>query len=175
LFSVLCFVLGGIGIIYFGLIRLGRVSWQRLGWTKRQLRRSVLLGIIGFVVGIGIMILVNTLVSSNDLSAQLWALDTRKILLGAFWGFAIAAWIEQNLFAGYIQPILIERWGAWLGIIIQAVLFSGAHIGWMTSWPEFLNAFIFGLVFGVQRGYNRSIVAPYLTHALMWVLISAVT
>ena len=82
-------------------------------------------------------------------------------------GFFIAAWQEENLFRGYLQPLLIERWGYWPGILAQAALFSTAHIGWCPTWPLYLLAFFSGIVFGWLRGRDRSLVAAFVAHGLM--------
>jgi membrane protease YdiL (CAAX protease family) len=83
------------------------------------------------------------------------------------WGFAIASWQEENLFRGYLQPLLIESLGAWRGIIAQAALFSVAHIGWLTNWSLFGLVFLTGLMLGWMRGRDRSLVAPFIAHGLI--------
>lgn len=175
LFLLLVFFIGSLGIVYLGLIKLGHVSLKRLGWTSHRLGQSVALGLIGTLVGMAALGWLYQTGEFTDIQISLTpAFDVRKVLLAALMGFAIAAWIEQSLLPGYIQPMLIEKWGYWPGIIVQAALWPAFHIGWFTTWQDFLSGFVFGLIFGLLRGRDRSLVAGALMHGLNWVLIGIV-
>ncbi len=175
LFLLLVFFIGSLGIVYLGLIKLGHVSLKRLGWTSHHLGKSVALGLIGMLVGMVALGLLYQTGELTDIQISLAPVfDARKILLAAVMGFAIAAWIEQSLLPGYIQPMLIKKWGYWPGIIIQAALWPACHIGWFTTWQDLLSGFVFGLIFGLLRGRDRSLIAGALVHGLNWVLIGVV-
>ena len=80
-------------------------------------------------------------------TATRWAVN---LLLGWFFGFAIAAFQEETLFRGFLQPLLQERYGRVLGIIDPATAFTLAHLGYypVSTWPLLLVVFLVGLVLG---------------------------
>jgi len=90
-----------------------------------------------------------------------------QLILSFIWGFAFAAWQEENLFRGYLQPLLIEHLGYWQGIVAQAALFSLAHIGYFTTLLPFGISFVVGIVLGWMRGRDRNLVAPFIAHGFI--------
>jgi len=47
-----------------------------------------------------------------------------NLLLGWFFGFAIAAFQEETLFRGFLQGLLQERYGRIVAIVGQAAIFT---------------------------------------------------
>jgi membrane protease YdiL (CAAX protease family) len=58
----------------------------------------------------------------------------------------------------------------WLAIVVQAAIFSLAHLGYLSNPFNFGNAFIAGLILGWLRGQNSNLVAPFVAHGLFWMM-----
>ena len=73
-----------------------------------------------------------------------------NLLLGWFFGFAIAAFQEETLFRGFLQNLLQERYGRLVAIVGQAGVFALAHLGCypVSAWPLLLVVFLVGIVTG---------------------------
>ncbi|RLM84255.1 CPBP family intramembrane metalloprotease [Halobellus sp. Atlit-38R] len=158
------FLVLSVGLVYLGFTRwvgVDLVSW----WVDRDRLRGDLLwgalGILGVLVvtvagAIGLSMLFPELTPVGEAGATTaapitsgtatgWAVN---LLLGWFFGFAIAAFQEETLFRGFLQPLLQERYGRVLGIIGQAMVFTLAHLGYypISAWPLLLVVFLVGLV-----------------------------
>lgn len=68
------------------------------------------------------------------------------LVLGLFFGFAIAAVQEETLFRGFLQRVLEERCTGTVAVVGQAVVFTVAHLGYypLSAWP------LLGVVLGVE-------------------------
>lgn len=172
----LVFGVGLVGVIYIGLIKTARIDVKSIGWTLKHFGRNLALGIAGFLGGLVILILffitggISELTIDAQLDINIWVL-----ILSIIMGFAIAAWIEQSLMLGYLQPLLINKYGYWKGIFLQSLAWPLSHIGWFTTWQDFLMGFIFGSLFGVLKGRNNTLVPGTLAHGSFWVLTSIIT
>jgi len=73
-----------------------------------------------------------------------------NLLLGWFFGFAIAAFQEETLFRGFLQGLLQERYGRIVAIVGQAAIFTLVHLGYypVSAWPLLLVVFLVGIVTG---------------------------
>jgi membrane protease YdiL (CAAX protease family) len=93
-----------------------------------------------------------------------------RLLLVTFFAFNLPAWVEENIYRGYLQPLLSQRMKLWLAIVIQAVIFSLAHLGYLSNPYDFGSGFGAGLVLGCLRGRESNIVAPSVAHGLFWMI-----
>jgi membrane protease YdiL (CAAX protease family) len=78
--------------------------------------------------------------------------------------------VEENLYRGYLQPLLVGRTNLWLAIVIQAAVFSLAHIGYLSNPFDFGSAFVAGLILGWLRKRESSLIAPFVAHGLFWMM-----
>ena len=170
LFLLGSFALLSVGLISGGMVWLSKISWHDLGWRREGLVKAVGLGFLGLVL-LSINSTVWHFIGGGTKPPELITPSLARMFLVAFFGFGIASWIEENLFRGYLQPVLTKSVGLPMAIVIQALLFSAAHIGWYTSPVGFGMAFAAGLVLGCLRGRDRSLVAPFLAHALFWLMV----
>jgi len=171
LFLLGWFALLSVGMIGGGIVWLTQTSWEELGWRRQGLVKAIGLGILGFILQtVGLMSLV--LIQQGAGQPPAYASPSLvRILLVTFFAFGIPAWIEENLFRGYLQPLIAQRLNLWVAIIIQAAIFCVAHLGYTTAPLNLVWLFISGLIFGWLRGRKRSLVAPYLAHALGWMMM----
>lgn len=80
-------------------------------------------------------------------------------------GGLAAAIIEEVFFRGFLQTIIVKRIGAFLGIILTALIFAASHLIVMPGWLRFATFFP-GLVMGILRHYCKSIMPSVLYHAI---------
>jgi membrane protease YdiL (CAAX protease family) len=82
-----------------------------------------------------------------------------------------AAFYEESIFLGYLQPALVARMGSVGGIATSAVLFSLYHFRFRAM--SLFVLLTFGVIFGVLQERRGSLVAPAFAHALVWAVLGA--
>jgi membrane protease YdiL (CAAX protease family) len=160
------FLLLSVGLVYLGFTRWVGIDLREWWFDRRQLRGDLLWGVAGIV-----LVLAATLGSTLALTALFPELASVgaagaapsptvtagaasgfavNLLLGWFFGFAIAAFQEETLFRGLLQSLLQERYGRIVAIVGQAAIFALAHLGYypVSVWPLLLVVFLVGLVTG---------------------------
>jgi membrane protease YdiL (CAAX protease family) len=88
------------------------------------------------------------------------------------WGWAVPfilfialvpGFVEETFFRGYMQRRLLERWSAWVAILVTTVLFALMHI-----MPHaVVNAFVIGLWLGVLAWRTGSVWPGVFCHAFI--------
>lgn len=169
LFLLLWFVLMSVGLIVGGVVWLTKTSWQELGWKRKGLLKSIGLGLLGFVL-MYINVIVWAMLKGNMNQPVMFSPNPTRLLLVMFFAFGLPAWVEENLYRGYLQPLLTGKMSIWLAIVVQAVIFSVAHLGYLSHLLDFGSAFVTGLILGWLRGRESSLVAPFIAHGLFWMM-----
>jgi len=169
LFLLVWFVLMSLGLIIGGIVWLTRTSWHQLGWSRKGLLKAIGLGILGYIL-LYINLIVWAIAKGATEQPQMVVPSLSRLLLVAFFAFGLPAWVEENLYRGYLQPLLSQRMKLWLAIVIQAAIFSLAHLGYLSNPYDFGSAFVAGLVLGWLRGRESNIVAPFVAHGLFWMM-----
>lgn len=167
LFLLLWFILISVGLIVGGIVWLTKTSWQELGWKRKSLLKSIGLGLLGFIL-LYINVIVWAMLKENTVQPEMFSPNISRLLLVMFFAFGLPAWVEENLYRGYLQPLLAGKMSIWLAIIVQAVIFSVAHLGYSSHLLDFGSAFVAGLILGWLRGRESSLVAPFVAHGLFW-------
>ena len=160
------FLLLSVGLVYFGFTRWVGVDLRRWWVDRQRLRGDLLWGVAGIA-----LVLAATLGGTLALTALFPGLApvgeagadpsptvaadaasgfAVNLLLGWFFGFAIAAFQEETLFRGFLQSLLQERYGRLVAIVGQAGVFALAHLGYypVSAWPLLLVVFLVGIVTG---------------------------
>jgi membrane protease YdiL (CAAX protease family) len=169
LFLLLWFVILSVGLVGGGVVRLPQTSWQALGWRRQGLLKAIGLGLAGFVL-LYVNVIAWAMLAGDTAQPAMSAPSPLSLMLAAFFAFGLPAWVEENLFRGYLQPLLAARVSLGLAIIMQAALFSAAHIGYLTAPLDFGMTLVAGLILGGLRRRDASLVAPYLAHGLFWMM-----
>ena len=169
LFMLGSFAVMSVGLIGGCVVRLTGTPWRELGWQREGLAKATAWGVLGFVI-ISANVLVWSLAGGATARPDYVSPSVGRLLIVAFFAFGVAAWVEENLFRGYLQPLLATRLPLQVAIVIQAALFSVAHLGYTTNLMYFGSAFVSGLILGALRGRGRSLVAPYVAHSLLWMM-----
>jgi membrane protease YdiL (CAAX protease family) len=165
------FALLSVALVGGGIVWLTGTTWRELGWRREGLVKAIALGLLGFVLSF-VALLAVMVVRGATAQPDYVSPSAIRLLLVTFFAFGIPAWVEENLFRGFIQPLLAKRVTLWTAIVIQAALFSASHFGYSNSPLQFGWLFISGLIYGGLRGRSGSLVAPYLAHALGWMIIA---
>ena len=169
LFLSVWFIILSVGLVIGGIVWLSRTSWRQLGWTRKGLLKAIGLGLLGLLL-LSINVIVWSIAKGSSQQPQMTIPSLSRLLLVAFFAFSQPAWVEENLFRGYIQPHLSQRMKLWLAIVVQAAIFSLAHLGYLSNPIDFGQSFVAGLIFGWLRGRNSNLVAPFVAHGLFWMM-----
>jgi membrane protease YdiL (CAAX protease family) len=163
-FLCISFVVISLGLVYFGFTRWVGVdiqSWwlergQIVGDIKWGVAALILGGILFLMVALGLYFL--NLVPRNLMAApqddrpfdQTLAQIPIDLLLGWFFGFAIASFTEETVFRGFLMRVLTDKVDRWGANLLQAAIFSISHIG-MAPFVS-LGFLIFSLMFRFASG-----------------------
>ena len=174
-FGVLAFLgIMTFAILEFGLIRYTGKSWKQLGWRFDSLAKDTLNGLAVLIALIVAMLSILTLVGVS--LAEIWqgitSFSLRQRVLFFFVGI-IAAVSEETLYRGYLQTALISKTNLTLGIIIGAFVFAAAHLPTSGSPIGLGIKVLFGIIYGVARGRDRSLFGPALGHFLFWQIMGS--
>jgi hypothetical protein len=156
-------------ILGVGLFVVAKLRPRDVGWRADNLARDLALGVAGAaVLAVGLIGILAAFRGVQPADVIAGVIDTplraRLMFLGIGLGAALA---EETLFRGYLQPALAGAVGIAGGIALTATVFAVSHLQFA---PIALGAKLFsGLVFGLLRGRDRSLVAPATAHVLYWV------
>ena len=141
----------------------------QLGWRRSGLLKAIGWGVLGFVL-LYLNVIVWAVFKGATAQPALLAPSPWRLALVVFFAFGIAAWVEENLYRGYLQPLLVGRFGLPVAVVVQAALFALAHLGYYRQALDFGMAFVAGLILGWLRKRDGSLVAPYVAHGLFWLM-----
>lgn len=163
-----------IGIVWFGSIRSALGTWRALGWHPDALLPRLALGLVVGVIAVSITI-AGSLIAGGTVNEALdtfasYSLSQRAVFIAI--GLQ-AAFVEESLFRGTLQPLLVARLGKFGGLVVTAAVFSAYHLD-----PRPLSLaskFALGLVYGLARGTDPrgSLVASGLGHLLVWTTVGS--
>jgi membrane protease YdiL (CAAX protease family) len=157
------------------LWKVGGQTPRSLGWRFDDVLRDVAVGVAGFVVCAAIIAtvivvflghegLVETLTTIRDFSL---AQRLCFFAIGVF-GASIA---EESLYRGYLQPALVQRLGPVGGIVVTSLVFSVMHFNFKPI--SLIAKALLGATYGVVAMRTSGLLAPAVTHALVWWVIGA--
>jgi len=181
------FVLISIGLVYFGFTRWVGVDikswWLRPGQITGDFKWGVTTIILGGVLflGVALGLYFLNLIPPNLMAApqddvpieQTLAQIPVDLLLGWFFGFAIAAFTEETIFRGFIMEFLADKANPLVANLIQAVLFSISHIGMAplvsigSEVFSLIFRFVSGLIFGWLKQKRGTLLAAGIVHGFI--------
>lgn len=147
-------------------------DWVSLGFTKENLSRSLMWGLIAGVISS----LLGTLVI-NDFSMpdQLG----KQLLVGIPLWILIISPFQEFFFRGWLQSSLSTRLGKHWGLLISNLAFTAWHYLSpivdlaefpLRSWTGLISTFLAGLIYGYAFQRSQSIIAPWLGHAVSGII-----
>jgi membrane protease YdiL (CAAX protease family) len=163
-----------VGLVFVLLMRgVGRYQLRDLGWS-RFVARDLALGLVGAgaLVGVAFLVMIarsGSLEGAVDrIVAALTEYTTTErtfcMLIGC-----LAAFTEETLFRGVMQPALQHKLGRWGGLFVTALVFAAYHFRFAPS--IFLGKLGVGLVLGTMREKTGALWAPAIAHVLQWTVL----
>lgn len=160
----------GYGIVFVALrmlfARHGQPLFESLGWIPQPFR-PLHLAVLGLVLALVVVLLGNVLGFPNNVDTPFDKLlnDPLSRIVIALFGITIGPIVEELLFRGFLQPVLVSSFGVLPGILATSVVFGGMHLMqnaylWQSG---VLIAFV-GFVLGVVRHVSGSTRASAITH-----------
>ncbi len=161
------------------------LGWRWQGW------RSVLVGIVAFILIFALVMVVTSLVGDSipyelpgreGFSAQSLT-GVLGVLLLILLMVAVTVAGEETLFRGLIQTQVGAKYGPGLGLLAGALLFGLRHLPADLFYAQVCGASprmwisrqmqLYGgaLIFGLARYYGRSTYAPAIAHALFFLVM----
>jgi membrane protease YdiL (CAAX protease family) len=157
-------------VTVFGALRLlfaryGEPLFASLAWVPQNFKPLHLVA-TGFVLALVVVVLGNLLGFPNVQTPFEKLLDdtASRIAIAAF-GVSLGPIIEELLFRGFLQPVLIKSFGVLYGILATSVLFGALHLMQNANlWQSGVLITLVGFVLGVIRHISGSTRASAIAH-----------
>ncbi|HTS51195.1 MAG TPA: type II CAAX endopeptidase family protein [Bryobacteraceae bacterium] len=155
------------GALYLMLrIRYGQPFWRSLGWRfPFQGMAVILFGGPLLAVGLGI---VGVLLRTPEIQTPFQQMLNNRptLLLFAVFAIVIGPLCEELAFRGFLMPLLVRSFGAFIGIVGTGALFGLLHAPeYSWSWRHVLLITAAGSAFGWVRYKTGSTAASTTMHA----------
>jgi membrane protease YdiL (CAAX protease family) len=155
------------GVVGLGLLYWGRMSLPALGWRSRNFVGDVGFGLLGFGLLVAVVLALSAALGSPVRETlDSWLHQPPRVRLLSLCIGLLAAFNEESLFRGYLQPGLVARVGAAPGVLVAALVFALYHGNFAPL--ALLGKLLFGVVFGVLAYRRKSLVPSGLAHLLTW-------
>ena len=149
-----------LAILWIGLFRPRVTSLAEQGWRSFG-ALDVILGIAGGAACVGLAVVVFRL---DELPLER-PVEEHVLWLGVG---LLAAFVEETVYRGWLQPRFVEKWGAVAGVMATAVLFSLLHF--QPAPRAILVKIGFGVILGVLRQRRGTLWAAGIAHTIIWVI-----
>jgi membrane protease YdiL (CAAX protease family) len=158
-------------VVLFGVLKAlfqmrGHPLFQSLGWV-RQPFSPWYLALTGFalvLVSFALQVLLRTPDVETPFSKMLDSGFASRLAISLF-GITIAPIVEELLFRGFLQPVLVSAAGVFPGILATSVLFGAVHLTQNAGlWQAGLTITVAGFAFGVVRHISGSTRASSIVH-----------
>ena len=158
-------------LILFGALKLV-FAWQKkpllrsLGWVPQPFGVTSLLavGFALFLISVTLQIVLRTPDTETPFQKLLEGGLVSRIAIALF-GVSIGPMIEELLFRGFLQPVLMNATGVFPGILLTSILFGALHLSQNANmWQVAVLITIAGFGFGVVRHVSGSTRASTISH-----------
>ena len=150
------------GLLLFAIVggALSRVNPFKIGRRPFQsLSIGLAIGLGGVIAAAALAWIAGTLRPAAELPQE-----TGMLLLGAAVILFQTA-TEEVYFRGWLQPVLVSRWGKPAGVLVAALAFSLLHVmGGARTPVTLVNLFLGGLLFGFLAAYKGGLFAAIGAH-----------
>jgi uncharacterized protein len=159
----------GYGIVFLALwilfARHGRPLFESLGWIPQPFKPLHLV-VLGLILAVAVVLLGNLLGFPNvETPFDKLLNDTASRIAIALFGTTLGPIIEELLFRGFLQPVLVDSFGVLPGILATSVLFGAMHLMQNAFlWQSGVLITLVGFVLGVVRHISGSTRASAITH-----------
>lgn len=159
----------GYAIVFVALrilfARYGKPLFESLAWVPQPFRPLHLVA-LGVSLAIAVIILGNILGLPNvETPFDKLLNDPASRIAIALFGVTLGPIIEELLFRGFLQPVLVDSLGALPGILLTSILFGAMHLSQNADiWQSGVLITLVGFVLGVLRHISGSTRASAITH-----------
>lgn len=158
-------------VVLFGILKIlfqmrGHALFESLGWVRQPFSPWYLAwtGLILVFVSFALQFLLRTPDVETPFSKMLDSGFASRLAISLF-GVTIAPIVEELLFRGFLQPVLVSAAGVFPGILATSVLFGAVHLTQNAGlWQAGLTITVAGFVFGVIRHVSGSTRASSVVH-----------
>jgi len=157
-------------VIVFLVLRIlfarhGRPLFESLGWVPQPFK-PLHLAVTGVGLAIVVVLLGNLLGFPNvETPFDKLLNDAVSRIAIALFGTTLGPIIEELLFRGFLQPVLVDSLGVFPGILATSVLFGAMHLTQNAFlWQSGVLITLVGFVLGVVRHVSGSTRASAITH-----------
>lgn len=163
--------IAGYAILFAALFLIFAVNHEKpllqsLGWVRHPLAVSSLV-----VTGIGLAVFILLFTAlilrtpSTDTPFQKLLSDNPTRVAVLLFGITLGPVVEELLFRGFLQPVMIRIAGVLPGILITSALFGAMHLSqYGGQWQAGLGITLVGLVLGIVRHISGSTKASSTVH-----------
>jgi uncharacterized protein len=145
--------------------RYGQPLFESLGWVEYPFRPHQLV-VLGVVLAI-VVVLLGALLRLPNVETPFDKLLNdlpSRIAISAF-GTTLGPIIEELLFRGFLQPLLVDSFGVLPGILATSLVFGAMHLMQNANlWQSGVLITFVGFVLGVVRHVSGSTRASAITH-----------
>lgn len=145
--------------------RHGKPLFESLAWVPQPFRPRHLIA-LGIALAAAVIILGNVLGIPNvETPFDKLLNDTASRIGIAVFGVTLGPIIEELLFRGFLQPVLVDSMGVLPGILVTSILFGALHLTQNAFiWQSGVLITLVGFVLGVVRHVSGSTRASAITH-----------
>lgn len=145
--------------------RRGKPLFESLGWVAQPFRPRHLI-VLGVGLAIAVIVLGNLLgIPNTETPFDKLLSDTASRIGIALFGVTLGPIIEELLFRGFLQPVLVDSMGVLPGILATSILFGALHLAQNADlWQSGVLITLVGFVLGVVRHVSGSTRASAITH-----------
>lgn len=145
--------------------RHGKPLFESLGWIPQPFR-PLHLAALGIALVAFVLLLGNLLnIPNTETPFDKLLSDTASRIGIVVFGVTLGPIIEELLFRGFLQPVMIDSMGVFPGIVVTSLLFGALHLSQNGNiWQSGALIAIVGFVLGVVRHVSGSTRASAITH-----------
>ena len=147
-------------------LQYDRPFWRPLGWVPYTLPalQPAVLGMLTAILVNLVGVLIRVPNTENPMTELLK--DRTSIIMIAAFGVTIGPLVEELLFRGFLQPLLVRSLGVPAGILATSIPFGLLHYQqYGNSWRHVVVIMLAGSAFGCMRQATKSTKASTLMHA----------
>lgn len=159
----------GYGIVFLGLkglfARYREPLFASLGWVESPFRPIHLIA-LGLILAVAVVLLGNVMSIPNVETPFDKLLDNMPSRIGiAIFGITLGPIVEELLFRGFVQPVLVSSLGVFPGILATSAIFGAMHLMQNAFlWQTGVLITLVGFVLGVVRHVSGSTRASAIVH-----------
>ncbi len=146
--------------------RHGQPLFESLGWVQSSPFRPLHLAVLGLLLWM-VSIVLESMLGAPNVETPFDKLlnDPLSRIAIALFGITLGPVIEELLFRGFLQPVLVNSFGVLPGILATSLVFGAMHLMQNAFiWQSGVLITLVGFVLGVVRHVSGSTRASAITH-----------